>query len=949
MRHLLLFASLTLVGCTRALPEPAPVPQSAALDAPLPLDPGVRTGVLDNGLTWYVEVNREPQDRAVLRLVVDAGSILEDEDQLGLAHTLEHMAFNGTENFPGNTLITYLESTGTRFGAHLNAHTSFDETVYKLQVPTDDAEQLDTGLLVLRDWAGGLTFDPEEIEKERGVVLEEWRLSLGPGERLGKQLRPLLFANSPYHERMPIGTEESLRTFTHEALERFYRDWYRPDLMAVVVVGDVDPDEIEASIVAKFSDLQGPESPRERVRPEVPGLDQPEWLVLTDPEIPMGNLDVTRVFVEREGATHGDYRRSLAEGLMQRVLGERLGELSRRENTPLLGAYAGRSRLTPTSRLDRAGFAPKAGREIEAYELLLTELRRFVEFGPTEAELERARLDTLRFFRSMLKELDQTSSTTHAEEIVRVFLTDEPMPGLPYEVALAERFVPELGVSDVQEVARGFLEDPRLVVGAFPEGLPTLPTVEQLKEVEARVAVAALVPPAEEGELVDPITPPAEPGTIVGTDDGLSQGLGFRRYDLSNGIQVYVKPTDFKSNEVQFAGFRPGGSSLIDDADHVPLATMGSLLQRSGVGALDVEGLRRWMAGKDLSVSTSIGGTAERVSGRASPDDLGHALMLLHAKVVAPRFEPSAFVLDRESRTESLRNRLANPSAHFSDAWSRLVNPEDPRARPWTIEDLERMDLARSEAIYRERFGDLAGLTMVFVGALPNDFEDLLKQWVATLPASGEIPEPRDRGFRPVAGDHDLVVEKGSEPRARVQLYWHGPFQDPSLQRKVVFDAMVQSLQVQLRESLREELGGVYGVGVSGSVRDRFEDRFDLTVSFACDPERVDELQAEVARIFAQATREPPEDRLITQFRETTRRTMQEVNRSNAFWVGLLRVIEAGHEPVEAMTGVVDRAEAVTAEQIRAMAAETLTTPNVVRGRLVPEPSAESPSSEAAP
>ncbi|TVQ88804.1 MAG: insulinase family protein [Deltaproteobacteria bacterium] len=946
MRHFALLTGLILVSCTRAVPEAAPIPQTAALHEPLPLDSGVRTGVLDNGLTWFIEVNREPAERAVLRLAVDAGSILEDEDQLGLAHVLEHMAFNGTENFPGNTLITYLESTGTRFGAHLNAHTGFDETVYKLQVPTDDLEQLDTGLLVLRDWAGGLTFDPEEIDKERGVVLEEWRLRLGPGERLGRQIRPLLFQGSPYHERMPIGTEESLRTFTPEAIERFYRDWYRPDLMAVIVVGDVDPDEIEASIVAKFSDLQGPDQPRERVRPEVPGLQEPAWLVLTDPEVPTSNLQVSRVFVEREGSTHGDYRRSLAEGLMQRAMAERLGELSRREDSPLLGAFAGRSRITPTSRADQLGINPKAGREIEAYELVLTELRRFVEFGPTEGELDRARRDTLRFFRSMLKEIDQTSSTTHAEEIIRVFMTGEPMPGLPYEVALAERFVPDFTVQDIQVIAEEFLQGPRLVVGIFPEGHESIPSIEQFQASEARVATVELAPPEAEGELVDPIEPPPTPGSVVHIDRTFEESLGFVRYDLSNGVQVYVRPTDFKSDEVRFAGFRPGGSSLIDDADYVPLATMGSILTQSGVGALDAEALRRWLAGKNLSVTTRVGTYAEKVSGSASPEDLGYALQLLHAKVVAPRFDETAFALDRASRTESLRNRLVNPAAHFSDAWTRLVSPDDPRAQPWTVERLAEMDLARSEALYRERFGDLAGLQLVFVGAIPDDFEDLLSRWVATLPASGEVSEPRDRGFRPVQGEHELVVERGSEPQARVRMFWHGPFDDPSLERRAAFEALMSALRVQLRESLREELGGVYGVSAYGSISDRFDHTFDLSVTFSCDPDRVDELVAEVERIFAQAVETPPEERLLTQYKETVRRSYQEMSRTNDYWMVLLRFLEADRDPVPAMVGAVELANAVSAQDVQSMAAQTLSTPNLVRGRLIPAspPSTEEPA-----
>jgi zinc protease len=943
MRPFLFFAAWLLASCGPKAPPAVDIAAVATARPadPLPLDPKVRSGRLDNGLTWYVEVNPEPRARAELRLVVHAGSVLEDEDQRGLAHLLEHLAFNGTEHFPGNSLVTYLESIGTRFGAHLNAYTSFDETVYMLRVPTDDAAVFDKGLLVLRDWAGGIVFDPAEIDKERGVVLEEWRLSLGPGERLGAQVRPLLFAGSPYADRMPIGTEESLRTFTPEAVERFYRDWYRPDLMAVVVVGDVDPDEAERQIREKFGDLRAPDAPRERPRHVLPGLDAPARLVLTDPEIPQGGFDVTRVFPDPEGSTHGDYRQGLAEGLAQAILNERLGELSRREDTPILGAYGARSRLTAASRYDRVEVAPKAGREIEAYELVFGEVRRFVELGPTEAELERARANTLRFFRAALVELDQTDSSEHAEEIIRVHLTGEPMPGLPYEAAMAERYVPAIDAAEVRAVAATFLQPPWLTVVVLPEAEGvTPPAVADLEAAEARVAAAEIAPLAQE-EALPPLIAAPTPGTITAVDDALVEKIGFKRYTLSNGVTVYARNTDFKADEVVFSGFSPGGSTLLSDDDMVALYTGLSIRARSGAGALDARQIDRWLAGRKLSVSVGVGGLTETVSGSASPGDLDAALQLLHATVVAPRFDADAFALEREARAEGLRNRLATPAAHFSDAWTQTLYPDDPRFKPWTVEDLAKMDLERSRALYRDRFGDLSDLTLVVVGALPADFEASLARWVATLPAGGRAETARDRGFRLVEGEHRVVVEKGAEPQARVQMLWHGAFPDPSLARKTTFEAMLEGLRVKLRESLREDLGGVYGVGVSGVIRDRFQETYEIYVSFGCDPARADELEAEVERVFAAFAAAPPEDRLLVQFRETNRRSLEQAVRTNGFWLsGLVGALDAGRDPVDALLGVEARVAAVTAADVQAMAKATLDPPNAVRGRLVPEPGA---------
>jgi zinc protease len=512
------------------------------------------------------------------------------------------------------------------------------------------------------------------------------------------------------------------------------------------------------------------------------------------------------------------------------------------------------------------------------------------------------------------------------------------MPGLAYEVALAERFVPEITPDEIRELARGFLAGPRLTVAVLPEkdGLP-IPTVADLRAAEARVASIALAPLTQETALPELVAAPG-PGSIAATETALVESLGFTTYKLSNGVTVHARRTDFKADEVVFSGFSPGGANLLADADMIPLYTGMSVRERSGAGALDIEQLERWSAGKKLGVSVGVGALSESISGSASPEDLDEALQLLHATLVAPRFEERSFRLEREARLESLRNRLASPFTHFSDAWNLAIYPNDPRSRPWTVDDMAKMDLARSQALFQDRFGDLSDLTLVFVGALPDDFEASLARWVATLPAGGRAEQARDRGVRPIEGAHRVVVRKGAEPQARVQIYLHGPFQDPSLQRKATFDAMLEALRVKLRESLREDLGGVYGVGVSGAVRDRFEHRYDLYVSFGCDPERADELEAEVDRVLAAFTAEPPEDRLLVQYRETTRRSMQQAVRTNGFWLsGLAGALETGRDPVDTMLNVEARANAVTADDIVAMARATLKTPNVIRGRLLPE------------
>ena len=454
MRRLTTLLVLLLACGPKKAPDSAAGDGLPPLDAPLPTDPGVRLGQLDNGLRWAVETNGVPRGRAELRLVVRAGSVFEDDDQLGLAHFVEHMAFNGTEHFPGNSLIDALEAMGSSFGPHLNAYTNTDETVYMLQVPTDDPALLAQAMLVLRDWAGGLSFDPEEIEKERGVVIEEWRRSRGAAGRVRDALVPVVMAGSRYAERIPIGTEASLQGFDPDALRRFYRDWYRPDLMSVLAVGDFDPDQVQQLIAERFSDLSGPEAAKERYDAEIPPHAEPLFKVVTDPEVPSASFQVLAEFDQVHGQTHRAYREeSLLPALLAGMVNERLADLAEQPGTPFLGAGTGSIRLSRTEAAWAIGGAAFEDRVPEALDAVLTEVERVRRYGFTPSELDRARATTLQGYRSSLAELETTGSSTHIGELVRFVTVDEPMPGLPYEVKLAEAWLPAVTTDEMNALA----------------------------------------------------------------------------------------------------------------------------------------------------------------------------------------------------------------------------------------------------------------------------------------------------------------------------------------------------------------------------------------------------------------------------------------------------------------------------------------------------------------
>ncbi|MBX2804212.1 MAG: insulinase family protein [Myxococcales bacterium] len=929
---------LILLGCPpKQVAEPAG-PQ-AELARPLPVDPGVRSGVLDNGLAWYIEVNREPAQRAVLRLAVDAGSVLEDDDQLGLAHFVEHMAFNGTENFPGNDMIRYLESVGTRFGPHLNAHTSFEETVYKLTVPTDDAEVFDKAFVVLSDWAGGMTFDPAEIDAERGVVLEEWRTRLGPSERIREQIMPKIFFGSPYPDRMPIGTETSLKTFEHEAATRFYRDWYRPDLMAVVAVGDFDPDVVQAKIEERFSGLKAAAEPRERARPEIPDHTEVLDAVVADPEVPRASLQLMAKADMPWGTTHGDYRTSLMEQVAFSVVNERLAEISRQPDPPFLGASAGKTKLTPTEGAWVVGAALPDGGALRAYEALLTEIERVQRHGVRAAELQRAKAAVVNRYDRLLAEKDKTDSVTHANELVRVFLTNESMPGIDYEVGLAKQYVPEFTVEEVSAwVSEGWMPArSRVISVVMPQKEDVeVPASEDLRAVEQRVAAATIEALPEETVVGELLAALPEPGSVATTETVYSEALGFTRWELSNGVSVWSKATDFKDDEIRFRAFAPGGMSRVSDDDYVSGGLAVEVAQRSGFGEHDVSDLSKWSAGHSFSVSRRLTETWQTLSGRSSVADLEMALQLVHAGFTAPRFSEDGLSQTRTLHTERLLNRDQDPNTHFYDAFNLLVWPEDPRRAPWTVDTLQGLTLEQARQVYADRFGDASGWTFVFVGNLPDGFQDLVLRYLASLPAESEAGEHADRGMRPATGVLQTEVRKGIDPKARVRLHYHGAFSDNTWVARNRLYAMADVLSVLLREKLREELGGVYGVSVRASEAHRPWDNYSVSIQFQCDPERVDELLNATQGVLDRLRMQGPDASYVEQEQEKNRRQREIDLRENSFWLSAFTgALQRGADPMELLTWDA-RNDSLTPREVQDTAKQLLNDRNRAKVVLLP-------------
>ena len=862
--------------------------RTGALRDPMPVGPGVTVGQLENGLQYYIRENSEPANRAEFSLVVKVGSVVEDEDQLGLAHFLEHMAFNGTENFEKQELIDFMESIGMRMGADLNAGTSFDETRYMLQIPTDSPEVMANTFQILEDWAHGLTLDPEEIDKERGVIIEEWRLRRGAAARIQDEQFPVLLRDSRYAERSPIGTVESLETFEHEALRRFYRDWYRPDLMAVIAVGDFDGAEVEALLIEHFEGISAPENPRERIEYSVPDHDETLFTIATDEELTSTSVAVYHMLALDEQETIGGYRQQLVEGLYNGMLNLRLGEIARNPNPPFLGAGSSKGSLVRSKGAYLlSASVPEDGIE-RGLEVVFTEAERVARFGFTASELERQKIDVLRGIERAYTDRANRGSASYAAEYSRAFLDDEPIPGIEYEFELYKRFIPEITLTEVNQIGSEWIRPQnRVVVVTGPEKEDLdMPSEEALLAVLTGVADMEIT--AYEETVIDQplLAEIPEGSTVVGTREFAEDIV---EWELGNGVRVALKPTDFREDQVLFQGFSPGGTSLASDEEWIPASSATVLLQGGGLGPFNTTDLRRVLTGKVASARPFISSFEEGVTGSGSPQDLETMFQLIYMTFTAPRADPEYFEVFNTRNRTSLQNRDASPAVAFNDAINRIMTQDALRSRPVTVETLDHTDLGGSLAFYQDRFEDASDFTFIFVGNIDLDvMRPLVERYLGGLPSTNRVETWRDLGERPPRGVIEEIVRKGLEPQSQTRLFFTGSIDYGDRSQRLGIAVMTSVLETRLREVLREELGGTYSVSVGSSFSWRPAGQYRLSISFGSDPERADELLAAVYEEIDRLKSSPPDEAEVNDVLEAQRRAWETNQESNSWWLSVL-------------------------------------------------------------
>lgn len=941
-RYLFALFCVVLSGCTTTQQgTPAPEPQAVAPppSPTLPIDSAVRKGKLENGLTYLIRENGRPENRAELRLVINAGSILEDDDQQGLAHFAEHMAFNGTEHFPKQELVDFLEGIGMRFGADLNAYTSFDETVYMLQVPTDSTEVMQKAFQILGDWAQRVSFDAEEIDKERGVVIDEWRTGRGARARMRDKQLPILLKDSRYAERLPIGKKALLDTFQHESLKRFYKDWYRPDLMSVIAVGDFNTDSIEVLIKETFGELTSVENARERASYTIPDHEETRFAIATDPEATNSSVSIYFMQDISPQGTKEDYRASLKRSMFNRMLNQRLRELTKKPNPPFLGAGSSFGSMVRTKAAYTLGAGVKEGGIARGLDAVLTEALRVQRHGFTAPELERLKINMLRGIEQAYRERDKSRSGRFASEYIRHVLTGEVIPGIEYEHKLYNELVPSIQVEEINTLVNKWITDANRVVmvnATEKEDVP-IPSEADLLAVITQVQQKEIAPYEENVSAEPLVAEMPKPGKVL-TESHIDT-LNVTEWVLSNGIRVVMKPTDFKNDEILFTSFSPGGHSLVEDKDYIAATTATAVLSESGLGKFTQIELGKKLAGKVVRVSTGIGSRTESVSGSASPQDLETMFQLIYLKFMAPRADSSAFVAFQDRIRGSLQNRSLSPQAAFGDTILVTMAQYHFRSRPISMQMLDEMNLQRSLEIYKDRFADASDFTFVLVGNFePEKIRPLVETYLGGLPALIRNETPRNVSSLPPTGIVEKTVRRGQEPKSQTQIQFTGEFDWQDRLHRYRFDSMVGVLRIKLREVLREDEGGTYGVSVRGSRWKDPEPRYNISINFGCAPERLEELTQLVFTQIDSLKQLPVEQSYADKVTEMDLRRRETNYKENSYWRGALRsAYYDNRDPLDILTYDDEVIRKLKVEDIQVAAKQYFNMENYARFILLPE------------
>ncbi len=886
-------------------------------------DPDVRYGTLDNGLTYYVCSNDKPSGTAELRLVIKAGSVLEDETQLGLAHLLEHMLFNGTEKYPANELIDFLESLGMEFGPDLNAYTSFDNTVYRLSVPTEDEEVFTRGLDVLKEWAFHATLDEEELEKERAVVYEEWRGSRGAYSRISNQIFPILFKGSRHAERLPIGDMDVVLNASLSDLKRYYRDWYRPDLMAVIAVGDFDADETVEKIQNLFN--RQPGTPNPRPRPIYPIARHEETLikVIHDDEETETNVTLHVKHDPIPAINRIDFKENLIEELFYSMLQQRLEEVSRNENPPFLRGWAFAYPYTADTTFSSMSASVNEDGVMEGFQGLLMEVERVRKYGFLPSELERAKTNMFSMTENFWKKRNDRESAFRVNSYIEAFTYGDPYPSIDWQWKSVQDFLPLITLEEVGERTRVLLNPSNRVVYVTGPSTEAVTSIQEedlrqiLQDVES-MELAAWTEKTVSGPLVEN---PPKSGRIISR--GTIPGTDIVTLILSNNARVLYKVTDFVQDEILFESISVGGSSLVEDDLYISSQFVSDAVEEGGLGNHSPSDLHRILTGKDVSLQVGLYREFEGMQGYSTEEDLESLFQLIYLAHTSPRLDEVAWKNLMNRVTDSIKNRELSPRIlYYDELWTTLHNNHF-RIKPLSLEDLSDADLNEVLTIYNERFNAGGDFTYIFVGDFePDILESYIVNWLADLPIQEPAESWEDRNVRFFTESGEKTLEAGTEPLSIVSQSWSGAW-NGEFSEWYRMSSLTTALEMHLTRIIREEYGGTYSIGVTLNAKTIPAKQYNYMISYSCDPERVDELSNRVKEVIEDWQMRPPESKLAEDITAMQRRNYKENLARNTWWMNqIVFGIRSEVDPQELVRSRVELYDSLTSEVLMETAAK---------------------------
>ena len=893
---------------------------SAQQMPPVPVDAAVRIGHLDNGLTYYIRHNEEPKGQANFYIAQKVGSILEDENQRGLAHFLEHMCFNGTQHFPGNGVIHYCEKIGVKFGADLNAYTSIDETVYNIDnVPVEKVpDAIDSCLWILHDWADGLLLAGDDIDHERGVIHEEWRTRSNAQMRQFEVILPRLYPGNRYGERLPIGLMEVVDNFPYQAIRDYYEKWYRPDQQGIVVVGDIDVDAVESKIKDIFGTIAKPENPAERVYFQLEDNKEPIIVMTTDKEQPYA---ITEIFCKHE-AVPADAKGNMqylvyqyAKQMISMMFDQRLSELQQQSNPPFIQAGISdgeflicktKHALTGVAVSDESGFE-------RAMTTVYREMLRGVRNGFTASEYERARAEFMTQLESQYNQREKFKSAKFCHEYVRHFIDNEPIPGIENEFAIAQQLAPNIPVDVVNQILASLVQEGNLaVVSMLPEkeGV-TYPTEAEVAASLAAVAAETIEPYQDKVSDEPLIKDLPAAGKVVKTAECK---FGYKMYSLSNGATVYLKQTDFNKDQVRLSAYSWGGRMCYGKDDILNAKCADDFFTIGGLGNFSATDLTKALAGKKASVSMSIGDYQELVSGSSTPKDFETMMQLLYLKFTAPRVDEEAFASYKSRIYAALKNAESEPMTAYYDSIYTAIS-----AAPWRdveikAADVEKIDYKRMGEIAKERFANAADFKFVFTGNIDESvFVPMIEQYIASLPAGGTAEEC-SKEARFSTGVKFNQFDREMEIPMVTNLFFNSGKIEYNLKNRVTFRLATQALRTILLEEIREKEGGTYGISATGDVYSAPAPGIMLQIDYQTSPDKYEHLNKRVEEIVADFAKNGTTDEVLNKGKEYLLKKYSENQRENKYWSAAF--IDYLQDGIDDNTGYEDLVRSITVKDV---------------------------------